>query len=90
VNGPYQEFPIRTSGVYTGGMSLSIGLCLPLLTIFPRLPWCRSCCYQHQLPVCWCHYTHWSFWQQLRWLHWNQLEYHDYQYIVLQRCVARK
>lgn len=32
VNGPYQEFPIRTSGVYTGGKSKALFFFMPLLT----------------------------------------------------------
>jgi hypothetical protein len=70
VSGPYQEFPIEESGVYTGGQSLSTAGMYRILTGCIRLPGCRPCHFHGRRHLCWCHHSHWCLWKRLRRLQW--------------------
>ena len=57
VNGPYQEFPLRTSGAYTGGKNefkpdRRRSRRIQMTDLTDRIPWCGSCHLQHSRSAC--------------------------------------
>lgn len=66
VSGPYQEFPLKTSGAYTGGKLTWCQEIWTVLIVKSRISWCRPCHLQHQGTACWRNYAHWRIRQQLR------------------------
>jgi hypothetical protein len=66
VSGPYQEFPLKTSGAYTGGKFIQAQMAHIMLIHNFRISWCRPCHFQHQGRKSRRGYTHWRFGQQLR------------------------
>jgi hypothetical protein len=60
VAGPYQEFPLKTSGAFTGGKfttrRVEDG---SMLTIHRRFSWCGSCYFQHRWTAGGRDHTYW-------------------------------
>jgi hypothetical protein len=73
VSGPYYEFPILRSGVYTGGKFANMNPGADAVLIWSRIPRCGPCCHQRQLPEGWRDYAHWCEWKRLCWMLWNEL-----------------
>lgn len=62
VGGPYQEFPIEESSVYTGGMivlSLKCEVHEVDANFTDRSARCRPGRLQHRWRLCWSYYAHW-------------------------------
>jgi len=65
VSGPYQEFPLRTSGAYTGGKLTAWRGWWIVLTGCFRITGCGSCYFQHSGSEGGRDHAHWRFGQQL-------------------------
>lgn len=64
-SGPYQEFPILTGGVYTGGKSVVFVNVGNRMLIATRFAWCRPCRVQHfwwRVHLCWGYHSYRGIW----------------------------